>query len=466
MNEIRKGRQTPTTSFTLPYTKTNGQQAVDLYNSTGRTAQEWQELLLFDILALNEDDLYTHTRYGYSVPRRNGKNEVVAMRELYGLAIGEHILHTAHRTTTAHTAWERLLDLVEKAGIEIESSFKAYGKESILLPTGGKIEFRTRTSKGGLGEGFDLLVIDEAQEYQDDQESTLKYVVSDSKNPQTLFLGTPPTAVSSGTVFVKLREDILSGKTSNAGWSEWSVSKLSDVNDRELWYETNPSLGTVLTERKIADEITTDDVDMNIQRLGLWLKTNLHSEISEQLWDELAITEDIEIQGGLFVGIKYGKDGNNVSMSVAVRTTDERIFIEAIDCRSIRNGNTWIIDFLKNCESVEKVAIDGAGQQDILRKEMLDFELKAPILPKVAEVSTAYAMFEQAMYSKEVCHNDQPSLRQSATNTEKRTIGSNGGFGYKSIKDDVDISILDSAILAHWLCSITKPKKKKQRIMY
>lgn len=36
------------------------------------------------------------------------------------------------------------------------------------------MEFRTRTSTDGLDEGFDLLVIDEAQEYTEDQESALK----------------------------------------------------------------------------------------------------------------------------------------------------------------------------------------------------------------------------------------------------------------------------------------------------
>ena len=34
-----------------------------------------------------------------------------------------------------------------------------------------------------------------------------------------------------------------------------SVSKMTDPHDREAWYETNPSLGVILTERKIADEI-------------------------------------------------------------------------------------------------------------------------------------------------------------------------------------------------------------------
>lgn len=186
MGEIRKGRQTPTQSVVLPYSSTYGAEAIDIYNSTGRTAQEWQELLLSDILAVNEEGLWVHTKFGYSVPRRNGKNEIVAIREMYGLKKGERILHTAHRTTTTHSAWERLSNLLKKANIEVVSSYKAFGKEHLEVAGGGIIEFRTRTSKGGLGEGFDLLIIDEAQEYQDDQESALKYVVTDSKNPQTM----------------------------------------------------------------------------------------------------------------------------------------------------------------------------------------------------------------------------------------------------------------------------------------
>lgn len=98
----------------------------------------------------------------------------------------------------------------------------------------GEISFRTRTTTGGLGEGFDLVVIDEAQEYTDDHETALKYVVSDSKNPQTLYCGTPPTLVSSGTVFLKLRNRALEGTSKNTMWAEWSVDDESDVHDREL----------------------------------------------------------------------------------------------------------------------------------------------------------------------------------------------------------------------------------------
>ena len=151
--------------------------------------RQWQELLLYDILAENDDGLWVHTKFGYSVPRRNGKNEIVAIRELYGLFHGERILHTAHRTTTSGAAWKRLCDLLIKLDVKEEKytvsngfkTGKSKGQEFIELCDelgGGRVDFRTRTTTGGLGEGFDLLIIDEAQEYQTDQESALKYVVS------------------------------------------------------------------------------------------------------------------------------------------------------------------------------------------------------------------------------------------------------------------------------------------------
>lgn len=459
----RKGVQTPSQSYILPYEQTKGQEAIDLYNSTGRTAQEWQELLLYDLLARNDEDLYVHTKYGYSVPRRNGKNEVVVIREMWGLVNGERILHTAHRTTTTHVAWERLYDLLEKANIEIVSSYRAYGKEHIKIKDGGVIEFRTRTSKGGLGEGFDLLVIDEAQEYQDDQESALKYVVSDSMNPQTLFCGTPPTTVSSGTVFTKLRDNVLKGNVPNAGWAEWSVENQTDPNDKEAWYIANPSLGTILTERKIQDEIGNDIIDFNIQRLGLWIKYSLKSEISKAEWDKLKILKKPTFKGRLFCGVKFGRDGQNVALSIAVKTTDDKIYLECINLKPIREGDDWIIKFLQN-KNIEKVVIDGASGQKILTEELKALGVKNYILPTVGEIITANSMFEQGLNGT-ITHNNQPTFTSIVTNCEKRAIGTNGGFGYKSLKVTNDISVMDSAILAYWICATTK-EKKKQKISY
>lgn len=455
----RLGRQTPTQSIVLPYKKTRGDEAVALYEQGGRTAMEWQKLLIYDILAVDEQGLWAHTKFGLAVPRRNGKNEVVLMREKFGLQNGEHILHTAHRTTTSHAAWERLCSELDHSKVEYKP-IRAKGSESITLPGGGKIEFRTRSSKGGLGEGFDLLVIDEAQEYGDDEESALKYVVSDSQNPQTIFTGTPPTMTSSGTVFLKLRTEALAGRTKNTGWAEWSVEFQTDPHDVDAWYEANPSMGVILNERKVEDEIGGDAIDFNIQRLGLWLRYNQKSAISEAEWKSLQCEALPKLRGKLYAGVKYGHDGKNVALSIAVRTTDGSVFLECIDCRPVRAGRSWIVAFLAAAD-VAKVAVDGAGAQELLAADMKDARLKAPVLPTVKQIVTANAAFEQAMADKAICHMGQPSVTQAAANCEKRAIGQNGGFGYRAIKDGVAIELLDSMILAYWLCASAKPPRRQ-----
>ena len=101
----RPGRQTPTQALVLPYDETKGGEAVELYEQGGRTAMDWQKVLLYDMMAVDDDGLWVHSKFGLSVPRRNGKSEVDKMRELRGLFHGEHILHTAHRTKTKYSAW-------------------------------------------------------------------------------------------------------------------------------------------------------------------------------------------------------------------------------------------------------------------------------------------------------------------------------------------------------------------------
>lgn len=461
----RTGRQTPTKSVELPYIKTKGEQAIKLYSLTGRQLMPWQKDRLRFMMGRNEQNLWVHTKYGYSVPRRNGKTEDVYAREMWGLVFGEHILHTAHRTDTAHSSFEMLYKLLSDAGIPIAHIYRANGKEHITVDGGGTIEYRTRTSSGGLGQGYDLLVIDEAQEYTSAQETALNYIVTASKNPQTIMLGTPPTAVSSGTVFQGYRKKVLSGNVEDSGWAEWSVEQMSDPHDVDLWYEANPSLGILLKERDVKSELSGDETDFNIQRLGLWIEYSQKSEISAAEWKELRIDKLPKLKGKLFAGIKYGKDATNVSLSIAVRTEDGKIFIESIDCRPMRSGNLWLINFLQSAD-VEAIIIDGASGQQALESDLKDAKVRPkPILPKVAEIITANAMFLQAVESKEICHMGQASLTQVVTNSEKRAIGSRGGFGFSAQVAGMDVSLMDSAILAYWGCATMK-KKGTQQVSY
>lgn len=478
--ETRIGSQIPTQSIVLPFKQSKVDEAITLYEQSGRTAQEWQKLLLSNIMAQNDEGLWTHQKYGYEVPRQNGKGEVLTMREFWGLVNNERICHTAHKTSTSHSAWARLVTLLTEAGyVELgrkkknqkipEKSFKStkqYGLEQIMLTNGGSIVFRTRTEAGGIGESFDCLIIDEAQEYTSNQQSALIYTIAASSNPQTIFCGTPPTISSKGDVFTNLRKRTLSGNSYETGWSEWSVYDIpNNIMDTNAWYDTNPSLGTILKERTIKNEDVNNRLDFVIQRLGYWYSYELKSEISEEEWNNLKVSALPSLKGKLYVGIKFGADGANTSMSIAVRTNLGKIFVETIDCISQAKGFEWLLDFLAS-GYIAGVVVDGKGKSDMLVEAIKYANIKVkPIIPSTNDVITAYAGFRQAIDTEELCHKGQKAVTQAISNCEKRLIGTNGAFGYRSIKDGVDISIVESLALAYWLCSTSK-ERTKQRIGY
>lgn len=470
-------------SFTnVEYTKTNGDRAIETYEKTGNKLYDWQKRQINAIEAINDGTTaeWKYINYGLAVSRRNGKGEILVAREMDGIInLGEKICHTAHRTTTSHDAFLRLYDALKKAGFKEhnrkkkqmpDNSFfasKQYGLEHIEISGGGIIDFRTRTDSGGLGEGFDLLIIDEAQEYTSKQESALQYTVSASINPQIILTGTPPTVTSGGDVFVRVRNKVLEKTAYETGWAEWSTPEYIEgdrLNDAELWALYNPSFGMTLTERKIRNELSGDQLDFNIQRLGFWVSFNQKSCISEEEWKELKADKAPKLQDAYYIGIKYGRDGVNVAMSIAAKTMDGKIFVEALDCVSVRAGNRWIFEYLNN-PKLKAIAIDGASGQKLLADEMKDNGIRIkPILPSVGEIINSNALFEQNLFAKNLCHMGQESLTKVVTNCDKRLIGSKGGFGYKSLIESQDIALMDSMILAAWLCATNKNKSTKQTI--
>lgn len=131
----------------------------------------------------------------------------------------------------------------------------------------------------------------------------------------------------------------------------------------------------------------------------------------------------------------------------------------------MREGNGWMISYLRNPHA-RQVTIDGANGQAVLESDMKDAGVKCKaVLPKVAEVVQASAQFEQSLFADKICHAEQPALEQAVSNCEHRAIGSGGGFGYSSIMEGADISLLESVVLAHWSCANAK-EKKKQKISY
>ena len=106
----------------------------------------------------------------------------------------EWVIYTAHLQKTATETFMELRGLFESRGLRkyVKEIKAALGREQIILKNGGRVVFVARTRNGGRGLHGDCLVFDEAQELTSEQQASFLPAISASRNPQTIYLGTPP----------------------------------------------------------------------------------------------------------------------------------------------------------------------------------------------------------------------------------------------------------------------------------
>jgi hypothetical protein len=86
-----------------------------LSSAYGLAPDVWQAQVLEDWLARSgRGGKFASLTCGLAVPRQNGKNAILEMRELFGMVqLGEKFLHTAHEVKTARKAFLRLASFFE-----------------------------------------------------------------------------------------------------------------------------------------------------------------------------------------------------------------------------------------------------------------------------------------------------------------------------------------------------------------
>src|SRR5690606_12832897 len=154
----KSGAQEPRVRLEPKHKVSDADDAVYLASSYGLVPDEWQETVLRGWLARAASDRWAAPRCGVAVPRQNGKNGILEMRELYGMvALGEKFLHTAHEVKTARKAFLRIASFFEnerqypELAALVKEIRKTNGQEAVVLTNGGQVEFIARSKGSGRG---------------------------------------------------------------------------------------------------------------------------------------------------------------------------------------------------------------------------------------------------------------------------------------------------------------------------
>lgn len=459
----------------------DGLDACEFAAAYGYEMDDWQVDILRVWLGRDESDKYTARTCGILCPRQNGKNAVLEVRELFGaVVLGERILHTAHEVKTAMKAFQRLKKFFGEKANDPKAPYpelnalvrrirNTNGQEAIELLNGGSVEFSARSTGAARGFTVDVTIYDEAQALTDAHinASLPAKAAAPSKNPQTIYTGTPPTFAAPAEVFGRVRKNAIA-ENPRMAWHEWSVDEIGDVTDRSRWYATNPAMPARISEETVEEELENMSVDgFAMERLCWWPEQTANAVIPADEW--AACEEQTPAPDGLIsYAVKFSKDGKRGAIAVCVKPTEGPPRIEVAEAWSMDRGLTRYVEWLyARRERAAQITVDGMANAQPLIDELIrrGANRKAIVRPRPADMAAACSMLLSAVHERKITHFGQPALNESATRAKRRNIGSDGGWGFED--NDCDSTLIESCALAYWGAITTKRNpERKQRMMF
>lgn len=479
--------------------------ATDLAGDYGLVADDWQELVLHDWLAISPDGRWAALKCGLSCPRQNGKNAALEIRELFGMiGRGEKILHTAHQVKTAQKHWRRLRHFFGRKVNDPNARFpelnalvvemrNVNGQELIALSNGATLELIARSQGSGRGFTVDVIVCDEAQDMTDDDLEALLATSSAGPrgDPQWIFTGTPPGPKAAGDVFTRNRTEALEAaklapsKRPKVVWHEWAAKRTDPIDAYATWEKANPGLttGRLLVD-VIEGELGTYSIGgFQRERLGIWPEHTHERVISADVWKKAlqpgppdgtpptALAVDMSHDRVLVIAacwrIEPPEDDADGAPPQPARYHVELVAADyATDTLAAHN---WLVKRAKPKRI--PVLIDSMSPAASMVPSLVAANVRVQQTTS-ADMAKACGGFYDNTTAGRLTHGvtagdelvAQKALDDALAGAKKRDIGVAGGWGWDRRDPAVTIAPLVAATLAHFGASTRKRRTSGKRI--
>lgn len=464
------------------------QDVSDLLAAAGLTLDGWQELILRAALGERADATWAAKRVGVSVPRQNGKSQLLVARALAGvLLFGEKkIVVSAHQQDTARETFSKLVELLEADGnewlferVRPNGIMNAINREAVKFRNGATIQFKARTGSGGRGFSSDCLLLDEAQRLKRAAWVSINSTMSAMPNPQVWLLGTPPTQedydADLGDVFESIRTAAKDGVSTAATWAEWGADPESDDFDpkSELTrWQANPAWNTRINHEIVQGEFESyTEEEFSQDRLGIWLSDlgdGGTRAVSAEQWEDTAVDEAPE--GLTSYAVSFNLAGDRLALSGA-RKHDDGVHVEVIDAledeRGVEFGLSKLADWFcePDADGVARwrksagIALSGRAGAPALAQLLRDRRVpdRWLFLPSTRDYIAACSMWLEGVRGVTVTHKrvGQEPLDASVAVTDVDKRG-----GLSATTADGDETPVESVALAHWVARTSKLRRK------
>lgn len=444
--------------------------ACDLAADYGLTADGWQRGVLDDWLR-ETSGRWASLTCGLSVPRQNGKNAILEIRELFGLiGRGERILHTAHEMKTAQKHFRRLKHFFgKKAGdgtavfpelnALVETMRSVNGQEAIFLTNGGSVEIIARSQGSGRGFTVDTIVCDEAQDMRDDD---LEAILSTSSagpqgNPQWIFTGTPPSPRVSGSVFSRIRTEALTKdadatEAARLTWHEWSADDDADLDDQAQWQQANPALGIRIALDVVQGERARfSDAGFGRERLGMWPPAEeFLAVVPAEMWQALKADGPADGVAPTALAVDASHDRTMAIAGCWADPADDAVYVELLEL-GYAGDTVAVAQWLTQRAARQRipVIIDSLSPAASMIPALK--AARVNVVQTIAgDMAKACGLIYDDIYAGRLAHGGQRQLADALAGAKRRSIGGAGGWGWDRKDPDANIAPLVAVTLARF----------------
>lgn len=425
----------------------------DLSARFGVPLDGWQELILDAAMGERSNATWAAGRVGISVPRQNGKSQLMVARILAGaLLFGEKkIVVSAHQQDTAREAFSKLMEIIEadenvalRLRIKPNGIMSALNREAVKFTTGATVQFKARSGPGGKGFSADCLLLDEAQILGSRAWTSINSTMSAMPNPQVWLLGTPPQEEDDCFAFERVRAAALAGKSTNAAWCEWGADPKADDYDPASEYtrwQANPAWNTRINHEVVQGEYETYDATKFAQdRCGVWSE-DTSGELIMPRWPELVKPRP---KGAPVVALGVASDVDHAWLSLGAVLGGEKPHLGSVLRVPTRERSKFVAEVARiQAEQGVPVVVDGGGPAStvVTYLEAAGVIVTRLDLPGYVQACNDLA---QAVDEATVEHGGYDELDAAVAAATWRQIGDRRAFGRKA----GDISSLEAVACA------------------
>jgi hypothetical protein len=452
-SDVRIGAQRPQWEHSpSSVVSSAGSEAVDLAAAAGIVLDDWQCHVLEMSLGERLDGTWAALEVGIIVPRQNGKNEILAARELAGIVLFDDdlITHSAHRADTTLEQFrkmEQLADEFDEFGRLVKRISRVNGHESIELKGGRRIRFVSRQRNPGRGFSGSVVVLDEAFDLPAKAVGAMIPTLSTRAMAQVWYASSPPH--SDSRVLHSVRRRVMACEGDRLAGFIWENPPDVDPADRDAQYAVNPAMGRRISEDFIdAERELMTDIPEEFAREVMGVPEDLDDGEAElvvpaAVWAALVDPSSV-IATHCCYALDVSPDRRFASFAAAGRREDGRLHVEAPERRP---HTAWVIPYAVQLWEKYRlpIRIDKSGPAASFITLLGEAGVGVTEVSS-AEVSQACGQFLDAALNDGLRHLDGVWLNSALKGAVLRTSGDASLWGRRASK--VDISPLVAATVA------------------